>query len=345
MRPLTDFARDLLRDDGEKTGLGWSFTVSTWIHVGLLVALLFVPATRRQEEEKRVPVDLVRQVPPPQRPKEEIAPLRRPRTAPRPSPRTPRPPAAERAPSEAAPIPVPPAAPAVREAVPNRFGNAGRAGERVPQKIPPSGSGTGGGTSAGEPPPGPGRGAGTEPPRDLRSALSEFRRAIAQGPPGGGGSGGGGSGGKGGGISVSGLTPSGFGVGNLWFDSRDYDWTPYEMQIYWAILRAWYVRLYAMTEQFEKWGFARGDWTIEHQNQVRFTILRSGEVVGIAIESPADCPPLDESSADALREVVLPPLPGDSPRPEETVHVRFLVRGDIRHMRNDPLLRAAYYGY
>jgi outer membrane biosynthesis protein TonB len=37
---------------------------------------------------------------------------------------------------------------------------------------------------------------------------------------------------------------TGFGVGNLMFESRDYDWTEYARSIYWEIWKAWHRRLY-----------------------------------------------------------------------------------------------------
>jgi len=36
---------------------------------------------------------------------------------------------------------------------------------------------------------------------------------------------------------------------------------------------------------------------------------------------------------DALREVVLPPLPQDFKKDKETVHGRFIAIGDVRQMR------------
>ena len=55
-----------------------------------------------------------------------------------------------------------------------------------------------------------------------------------------------------------------------------------------------------------------------------FTIQRNGEVTGIILEGPSGCYPLDDSALDALREVILPPLPKDFPRDQETVHARFI---------------------
>jgi hypothetical protein len=61
--------------------------------------------------------------------------------------------------------------------------------------------------------------------------------------------------------------------------------------------------------------------------------LRSGEVVDIAIETPSGCYPLDDSATDALKEVVLPPLPSDFQRDQEIVHARFIAEGEIRTMK------------
>jgi TonB family protein len=72
---------------------------------------------------------------------------------------------------------------------------------------------------------------------------------------------------------------------------------------------------------------------LDHRNGVRFTILRTGQVVDVAIETPSGCYPLDDSATDALKEVVLPPLPADFQRDTETVHARFIAEGEIRTMK------------
>ncbi len=129
------------------------------------------------------------------------------------------------------------------------------------------------------------------------------------------------------------LPDSGFGFGNLQFESTDFDWSDYARSIYVAIWRAWHNRLYATTDEFERWAFAERNWTLDHQLQIRFTIRRNGQVTGIEIEEDSGCGPLDRSAGDALREVVLPPLPDEFPRDQETIHARFLAQGDIRILR------------
>jgi hypothetical protein len=140
---------------------------------------------------------------------------------------------------------------------------------------------------------------------------------------------------------------SGFGFGNLLFEGNDFDFVKsgYASQAYYAILKAWYRRLYAMADQFEKWAFARSTWMLEHQNQIRFVIGRSGQIVRVDLITGSGCEPLDTSAMDALKEVVLPPLPSDFSRGEEGVVVTFMATGDIHVMRSDPQLRYAYYGY
>ncbi|HEX5044180.1 MAG TPA: TonB C-terminal domain-containing protein [Candidatus Polarisedimenticolaceae bacterium] len=170
-------------------------------------------------------------------------------------------------------------------------------------------------------------------PFDLDRALQDFRRAAPpadprEGPPAGAGSSGQG---KGRGVPMFGTT--GFGVGNLEFESRDFDWTDYYRQIYLAILTAWYSRLYQTEERFEKFALDRQDWSLDHSARIRFTILRSGQVVNVSVEGESGCVPLDDSAVDALREVVLPPLPQEFKRDRETVHGRFIATGDIRQMR------------
>lgn len=168
---------------------------------------------------------------------------------------------------------------------------------------------------------------------DLNRALEDFRRRVPPPDPREGPGPGAGSSGAGAGRGMPSFSSGGFGVGNLEFESRDYDWTDYYRQIYLAILHAWYSRLYQTTDRFEKFALDRGDWLLDDAARIRFTILRSGQVVDVSVEGASACLPLDDSAVDALREVVLPPLPPDFPRGQETVHGRFIAVGDIRQMR------------
>jgi len=131
----------------------------------------------------------------------------------------------------------------------------------------------------------------------------------------------------------SGLPATGFGVGNLVFESRDYDWSDYARQIYFAIWKAWHYRLYLTTDDFEKWAHESGEWYLRHQTRITFVIEGSGQVTGIQVETPSGCLPLDDSAADALAEVILPQLPEDFPRDREVVHALFIARGDVLAMR------------
>lgn len=132
---------------------------------------------------------------------------------------------------------------------------------------------------------------------------------------------------------VSAVENTGYGLGNLVFESTDYDWEDYGRQIYWAIWQAWHNRIYATTDEFELWGRQNGTTILEDELQIRFTIIASGEVVGITLEVPSACHPLDLSAADALAEVILPPLPAEFPRTQETVHARFVAFADLPQMR------------
>lgn len=169
-----------------------------------------------------------------------------------------------------------------------------------------------------------------EQPRrfDMESALRDFHDAMTQPrPP---------SPDSRQGVNVPDLPPlpaTGFGFGNLEFESRDYDWTDYARQIYMAIWRAWHSRLLDTTDAFERWAYENRNWELRHQNRIRFTIEANGEVTDIVLEGPSGCYPLDDSALDALREVILPPLPADFPRQQETVHARFIAEGNIRTMR------------
>jgi hypothetical protein len=180
---------------------------------------------------------------------------------------------------------------------------------------------------------------------DVRRALREFdperveRPAAPEAPAPGRGAGGGFV------PDVGSLPKSGFGMDGLAFESRDYDWTDYQRQIYVAIWRAWHRRLWMTTDDFEKWAHATGRFYLDDRTQVRFVIERSGEVTGIAEEAASACDPLDASAVDALDEVILPPLPADFPRDREIVHARFIATGWIGDMRThfERLRRAGYF--
>ncbi len=182
------------------------------------------------------------------------------------------------------------------------------------------------------------------PALDLTQALREFRRTMDQKPstrpspvP------------TSEGVKPNVIAPdlsqipySGFGVGNLVFESRDYDWSDYGRQVYNAIWQAWHRRLWMTTDDFEKWAHRNSNWYLDHQMQVRFVILRNGQVTGIVQEAESGCGPLDASAIDALTEVILPPLPAAFPRDREVVHARFIATGQIRAMRRSlNALRAA----
>jgi hypothetical protein len=173
--------------------------------------------------------------------------------------------------------------------------------------------------------------SGVNDSKDILGRLREFKRAVEAprpssptGPSGGG---------KGtGGVTMPALPPTGFGIGNLEFEGRDYDWESYGRQIHGIIWRAWHNRLLITSSVFERWAAENRNWMLDHRNGVRFTILKTGQVVDVAVETPSGCYPLDDSATDALREVVLPPLPSDFQRDTETVHARFVAEGEIRTM-------------
>jgi hypothetical protein len=125
----------------------------------------------------------------------------------------------------------------------------------------------------------------------------------------------------------------GYGVGNLVFESGDFDWQDYGRQLYTAIWRAWHQRLWATTDDFEKWSSRTGEWTLNHMARVRFVIERNGDVTSIVTEEGSGCGPFDASFQEALEEVILPPLPAAFPRDQEAVRATFTGRGPIRNMR------------
>lgn len=134
------------------------------------------------------------------------------------------------------------------------------------------------------------------------------------------------------------LPTSGFGLGNLTFESTDFDWNDYGRQIYQAIWRAWHNRLLVTVDDFEKWSAQTRNSGLNHRAGLRFVIEGNGDVNQIRIETESGCPPLDRSAADALEEVILPPLPPGFPRDREVVHATFLAQGPVLGLR--PTLRA-----
>jgi hypothetical protein len=128
-------------------------------------------------------------------------------------------------------------------------------------------------------------------------------------------------------------------------ESRDFDFSDYDRQIYFLILFAWYERLYETSSEFEKWGFRNRTAYLDHRSKITFTIQKNGDVTGITLSGPAGCPPLDTSAMDALDEVILPPLPAEFPRDAEVIHATFLAQGDIRSLRPhfERMKRAGYF--
>jgi hypothetical protein len=317
------------REDGAPAGvLG-----SLGLHV-LVIALLLVISSRqktqveaelKRPEKSPIPITFVDPLPrPPKPPQDEIA-SRRP------------PPAMPSKPLRMEPAPETIAAlkNATKESTPKEAGRRDKnpaGGEQGgPRPVP----------TPGTPPPaqnGADRqtidevSSNIDESKDILGRLREFKRAVEaprpstpRGPEGGG---------KGtGGITMPALPPTGFGIGNLEFEGRDYDWESYGRQIHGIIWRAWHNRLLTTSSVFERWAAENRNWMLDHRNGVRFTILKTGQLVDVAIETPSGCYPLDDSATDALREVVLPPLPSDFRRDTETVHARFVAEGEIRTMK------------
>ncbi len=318
---------------------GWAFSVSTWVHLLLLFLLVWLPVIRPQpKEEKKEVVEF------------DVAK----KEAPKPKPREPDPKTFQRAPAKAPPAPSGSAddrrvaVPRANEAMPPPQAKMSSPPPPESSEGPKGDRARGPAEGSGEPAEGPGRGPGVPGNSDLKRALSDFRRSLlALDGSGGGAKGGGGEGSGGSGIGSGPPSASGFGFGNLMFEGNDYDFVKkgYASQAYYAILKAWYRRLYAMSDRFEQWAFAHGNWLLDHQNRIRFVIGRNGQIVRVDLITESGCQPLDTSALDALREVVLPPLPEDFPRSEEGVMVTFVATGDIHMMRTDPQLHYAYYGY
>ena len=131
----------------------------------------------------------------------------------------------------------------------------------------------------------------------------------------------------------SALPQTGQRLGNLQFESTDFDWTDYSRQIYFIIWRTWHNRLLNRVDDFEKWAQQNQEYLLRHLNVVHFTIESNGEISQIILESESGCVPFDFSATEALDEAVLPPLPEGFPRDRENVRATFIGEGPIQTMR------------
>ena len=90
-----------------------------------------------------------------------------------------------------------------------------------------------------------------------------------------------------------------FGLGPPVFESTDYDWSDYGRVVYTAIRRAWFARLYATHESFDRWAWGTNEWFLKHLAGLRFVIERNGETTSIRVLQGSGCEPLDASARNA----------------------------------------------
>jgi len=308
------------REDGVRLGVIASIVVHALIVLLLTVAVPERRATLERETaalpQPQIPITFVNPIPPAPQPKVDELAMRK------------TPPAARPKPLRMEPVPE-------SVAAPKTVADARTAKNGGQKDTRPAGGVAGGprpDSTLGVPDQVAEVAAPIEEPKDILGRLREFKQAVEaprpaspKGPSG--------SGHGSGGVSMPDLPATGFGVGNLEFEGRDYDWENYGRQIHGIIWRAWHNRLLITSSVFERWATEHRSWMLDHRNGVRFTILRTGQVVDVAIETPSGCYPLDDSATDALKEVVLPPLPNDFQRDSETVHARFIAEGEIRTMK------------
>jgi hypothetical protein len=333
--PRTTFALGPLevsfrrREDNVRLGVFGSLVAHALVLVLLIVAVPpknpVVEAELARAAKPSIPVTFSDPLPPPPKPRQEEIVSHRPPPATAVKPLRMQPAPETSAAAKASPKESPSTSAGLRDARPAGGEQGGPKTVPTPGVPPPASQGQ-------EHQPADDVASNVEPPKDILGRLREFRKAVeaprTSTPPGqeGGGHGSGG-------ISMPDLPSTGFGVGNLEFEGRDYDWENYGRQIHGIIWRAWHNRLLVTSSVFERWATENRSWMLDHRNGVRFTILRTGQVVDVAIETPSGCYPLDDSATDALKEVVLPPLPADFQRDTETVHARFIAEGEIRTMK------------
>ena len=185
---------------------------------------------------------------------------------------------------------------------------------------------------------GPGAaGSGDEPPRTGGEVTgSDFGNIYVPRPRSGRGRQGSGESEGGGSRRGVDFRVSGGDLGDFSFEDKDYDWNDYRSQMYYAILRAWYNRLYLMTPHFERWSYLHGSSVLRGTVLIRFVIERSGAVSTIEVLEPSVMAPLDESAKGALKEVILPRLPDDFRKDREAVTGRFVMDiGDVGAFKQD----------
>jgi outer membrane biosynthesis protein TonB len=172
-----------------------------------------------------------------------------------------------------------------------------------------------------EPPPLPGGEARRR--LDLGEALRDFEESLRDRPPAINGDPGDAPTDDGHRAVHPGIREGAFGMGNLVFESGDYDWTEYARQVLVILQRSLDQRMWRTLSSFERWAHENDTYVIRPDQAVyvRFVIERRGEVVGIAIEGSSGVTPLDAAARDSLEEALLPPLPANFPRDREVVHL------------------------
>jgi TonB family protein len=104
--------------------------------------------------------------------------------------------------------------------------------------------------------------------------------------------------------------------------------------MYWSIWKSWHNRLYYSLTTFERDAFERGLAGLAGNTTIRFTIERNGNVSAVELLSSSGVESLDRAASDAVREVILPPLPVNFPHPRERVTGTFRVNvSDVREWR------------
>ena len=138
---------------------------------------------------------------------------------------------------------------------------------------------------------------------------------------------------------------AGFGVGNLEFGTRDFDWNDYGRQIYVAIWREWHKQLYYGVDEFERWAHTNQEWLAKARDKLEFVIESNGEVSRVTLLAGDGMDPLDASTRRTLESVVLPPLPADFPKDREVIRANFFLSGDLHMMRRslEWMLKNGYF--
>ncbi len=108
-----------------------------------------------------------------------------------------------------------------------------------------------------------------------------------------------------------------FGTTELRWASGDPRLASYARQMLIYLNRLYKRRQYLDRGRFERWAYGNEWYTATRPIRISFTVLRSGEIVDLRLETSSGLEPLDDVTRNTMLEAVLQPLPPDYPGERE----------------------------